>query len=154
MGSDPRMRAFVSEKGMTMRKAMLILAAIFASLVLGGSNAWADDDGEDRERWKHSRVTRWLTMEQLTASHGDYSVLIDFTTGLPISETDLVSCTPPTPVLQIRGTFDYYAGICDDLAEPECGDNLIFVSEVCFGPTVGQLVGRIRSDLTRRPVRI
>ena len=137
-----------------MRKAQLVLAAIFASLAFGGSAAWADDDGEDRQSRERGRMTRWLDMQQLTASHGDYSVLIDFTTGIPISETDLVSCTPPTPVLQIRGTFDYFAGICDDLTEPECGDNLIYVSEVCFGPPEGQLVGRIRSDFTRRPVRI
>ncbi|MDJ0911874.1 MAG: hypothetical protein QNI99_22010 [Woeseiaceae bacterium] len=136
-----------------MRKAPLVLTAIFASLVLGGNAAWADDDGEDKQSCKRNQVTRWFDVQQLTMSHGEYSLLIDPATGAPVLETDLITCTP-NPVFQVRGTFDYFAGICDDLAGPECGDNLIYVSEFCFGPTEGQLVGRIRSDFGRRPVRI
>ena len=136
-----------------MRKALLVLSAIFASLALGGSYAWADDDGIGAQRWGDSRFSRWLDIQALTSSHGDYAVLFDPASGVPAVESDLITCAPDL-VARVRGTFDYFAGICDDLAGPECGENLIYVSDFCLGPTEGQLVGRIRSDINRRPVRI
>ena len=141
-----------------MRTRLALIAAVTSCLMMAASAALADDDRSETEYWKgrgHSSFA--LGIKQQSLSHGDFFILID-NLGAPIPATDLVDCSafPAPVVLRIRGTFDFYDGICDDSAGPSCDGRLIYRTELCAAEFLAQqdTVGRIFNDFGRAKTRI
>ncbi len=142
-----------------MRRTLVFVAAVSSALLFMAGAAVADNYASGNKHFaKHARLAHGLGFKQQSASHGDYSLLFDFSTGMPVpvQTTDLVDCSALQQgvVLQIRGTFDFYDGICDDFDGPQCGNKLIYVAEYCQGVKAFDVAGRIRSDFGRHAVRI
>lgn len=141
-----------------MRRKTLPVAAISSWLMLAANLTVAGDDESGAQLAANSvHSAHGIGIKQQSLSHGDLSILVD-NLGIPVPVTDLVNCSAlPLPVvLRIRGTFDFYDGICDDSAEPRCDAKLIYRSELCLGEFLAQseLVGRISSDFGRAKTRI
>ena len=141
-----------------MKRVLIILASLLALLFIGMDVATADDadDAVAQSASKFGRPFHWLGLQQETASHGSYSIVIDYSIPGPSPIGTLINCTgqPSEIVLQVRGTFDFFAGICDDFDGPPCDNKLIYVTEGCEGVTDGEQVYRIRSDFARSKMRI
>lgn len=138
-----------------MKRFLAFLVVITASffLIAGPSSADDADDGFGLRQNKHAG---WLDLQQQTASHGSYAIAFDYSIGAPSPVGDFVDCTgtPSEIVLQVRGTFDFFAGICDDFGGPPCENRLIYVTESCEGVTDGEQVYRIRADFARSEIHI
>ncbi len=141
-----------------MRRILVLIAAASGWLLLGAGASVASDAestvnaAAERFHWGFG-----LSVKQQTVSHGDYSLLVD-SNGIPVPVTDLVDCSAlPLPfILQIRGAFDFYAGVCDDAGGPGCDGKLIYVGESCLAELAAntETVGRITSSFGRVQLRI
>jgi hypothetical protein len=138
-----------------MRRVPVVLAVISAFLFFIAAPSIADDNEKGINLGQHKHPS-WLSLRQQTASHGSYAIAFDYSIGAPSPRGDFIDCTgqPSEVVLQVRGTFDFYAGICDDFAGPSCDNRLIYVNESCEGVTDGEQVYRIRADFSRSEVFI
>lgn len=136
-----------------MRRFPLAVLSVLFFLIGAPSVADHDDETINFGAKKH---WNWIGFKQHTASHGSYAIAFDYSVGAPSPRGDFIDCTgqPSEVVLQVRGTFDFYAGICDDFGGPPCDNKLIYVNESCEGVTDGEQVYRIRADFDRSEVFI
>ncbi len=140
-----------------MRKMLILTAAAVSLLLASSATVAGDEESGDKFSADWGRSAVGFGIRQQSLSHGDFFVLLD-EFRRPIPETDLVNCSalPAPVVLRIRGTFDFYDGVCDDSAGPGCGGKLIYRTELCVAEFLAQadISGRIFSDFGRARTRI
>ncbi len=139
-------------------KRLVLIGAVTSCLLLAANVTFAgDDEFEAEHSGNKDQSVYGFGIKQQSLSHGDFFVLFD-NLGMPVPATDLVNCSAlPVPVvLRVRGTFDFYDGICDDSAGPACDGKLIYRTEFCVAEFLaqGKTVGRIFSDFGRAKTRI